>query len=98
MKVTRLGDIFTEEQLKRVIELFKESQQGCADFDITKASSTLLPYFKEIEADLKAKGLLPEYAAYAVPYFMHQQCVAHEKTKRFAQTFRAQSLSGFYNN
>jgi len=61
----KLGDIFTEEQLNHVAKVCEDSKG-----DMMKASKELRPYFQGIRAQLEAKGLLPEYAAYAIPYFL----------------------------
>lgn len=71
----KLCDIFTEEQLKHIGSVMDDSKG-----DMMAASKALKPYFEDIRTQLEAKGLLPEYAAYAIPYFLMQAQQAQGRT------------------
>lgn len=64
-KIVKLGDLFTEEQLEHITRVCNDAKGN-----VSKASDELRPYFQNLRAQLEAKGLLPEYAAYAIPYFV----------------------------
>lgn len=62
----QLGDLFTEAQLQHI-------EHVCKIHNLETAIKELRPYFEGMRDQLEAKGLLPEYAAYAIPYFIKRQ-------------------------
>lgn len=58
-----LSEFFTPPQIKH---LFKTSKR--LNYDLDSMITELRPWFLELREQLEEKGLLPEYAAYAVPF------------------------------
>lgn len=71
MRTITLTEIFSDAQLKQIVELY--NQLG----DTPALHKQLLNMFKAITPPLEDKGMLPEYAAYLVPYALSQ----HMKTQ-----------------
>ncbi len=63
-KTTTIGEILTEEQFERVSDILK----GC--YNHVDAEQRLLPYFESIREQLESKGIIPEYLAYSLPYWI----------------------------
>lgn len=62
----QLGDFFTEAQLRHITQVCNETP------DVSEAAARLRPYFQGLREQLEPLGLLPEFAAYAVPYAIAQ--------------------------
>ena len=62
---TTLGEILTESQLNRLTTLYRK-----AGGDVQKLIELVKPWFNQpaMRDQLIAKGLLPEFAAYAIPF------------------------------
>lgn len=63
-RTIRMADIFTEDQIADVWTILADAKNE-AD-----ATDKLRPYLIKIRDQLEAKGVLPEYAAYALPYWL----------------------------
>lgn len=59
----KLGDFFSLDQLKHIAKVCDETNG-----DVFEAARRLRPYFESLREQLEPRGLLPEYAAYAVPF------------------------------
>lgn len=59
MKTITLGELLTEEQAKRVYNILTTSPTE------REVIQNLKDYFRTISAQLEAKGILPDYLAYA---------------------------------
>lgn len=64
MKTITLGELLTEEQGKEVVRIMAESR------DDTEMTQRLNGYLRQFREQLEAKGVLPEYLSYAIPYFV----------------------------
>lgn len=64
MKTIKLGDLLTDDQLKQVREIINST---ASSLDRT---AKLRDYFATIRETLESKGVLPEYLAYAVEFFI----------------------------
>lgn len=62
MNHVKLSNLLTKTQLTRVLDLMQEHP---SDIDLHKA---LREYFGTFGEELTKKGMLPSYAAYAIPY------------------------------
>lgn len=61
-----LLDLLSYEQFQKVAQIMRSYR------DDMKVTRKLREYFHSIAGELEAKGLLPDYAAYAIPYFLNQ--------------------------
>lgn len=62
-KTTSLGAVFSKWQLACICAIYTD-----AEGDLTLVCAGLKVYFNTISDHLATKGLLPDYAAYAVAY------------------------------
>lgn len=65
MKTITLGELLTEEQGIEVVRIMTESK------DDTEMTQRLKVYLRQFRAELEAKGVIPEYLSYAIPYFVN---------------------------
>ena len=61
-----LGDIFNKEQLQHILDVCEAAK------DVSDAAAKLRPYFRGMSAHMEAKGLLADYASYAIPFHVMQ--------------------------
>lgn len=71
-KTVSLSELFTPEQLTHI-------ETTCRTHDLDKSIELLRPFFLALRPQLEPKGLLPEYATYAVTYRVWLACY-HEKS------------------
>lgn len=64
--MAKLSDFFTRKEMDYIVTV-------CNKSTFTQATTILRPWFIERRKKLEAKGLVPEYAAYAIPYFIKRQ-------------------------
>jgi len=70
-KTMKLGDILSEEQIKRTVEILN----ACgADIDKTKA---LKQYYGEFKEELIKRGFDSNFLAYAVPFWIEKERAAN---------------------
>lgn len=62
----KLSDFFTRKEIEHIHKV-------CKDHTFVDATAILRPWFIERRKKLEAKWLVPEYAAYAIPYFIKRQ-------------------------
>lgn len=60
-----LGELFTTEQISHILSVYNKNGG-----DTSKCARELKPYFARISDQLQSKGLLPDYAAYAIPFWI----------------------------
>jgi len=60
----KLGDFFTDEQLRYIEQAYQDSGG-----DVMQMIDTLRPFFMGLGKRLEVLGLLPSFAVYAVPYW-----------------------------
>lgn len=65
MKTISLGELLTEEQGREVVRIMSESK------DDAEMTARLKKYLAQFKDQLEAKGVVPEYLAYAIPYFVN---------------------------
>lgn len=78
MRTITLAEIFSEDQIKQISDLY--NQLG----DTPILHKQLLSMFNKMSPPLKEKGLLPEYAAYLIPFLIaqHEQALAAQSAAR----------------
>lgn len=64
-KHIHMHDIFTKEQLDYIWKVCKRTT-------LEESITELKPWFLKLKEQLEPKGLLAEYAVYAIPYHIHQ--------------------------
>jgi len=67
MRTITLGELMTPEQLDRCYEIIKS-----CNGDSAMATSKLKSYLIQFREQLEAKGVLPEYLAYGLPFWIEQ--------------------------
>lgn len=69
-----LSDFFTAGQIKHMVAVHKKHNG-----DLEKMIVELRPYFQSLSEQLNRHGLVPAYAAYAVPFWIDQALKKKEK-------------------
>lgn len=84
-----LGDILTPEQIKHVMQIVDE-----AGGDVFEAAAKLKPFFHGIADQLDAKGIVPDFAAYAIPYWIGQAKERETKQEAVSMVDRIMGRGG----
>jgi hypothetical protein len=74
-KQMKLGEILTPEQIAHTVQVMKS---GASEIEKTRQ---LKEYYGQFKAQLEAKGILPEFLAYAAPHFIQQSLEAQAKAQ-----------------
>lgn len=73
-KTMKLGDILTEAQIAETMDILN-SPNG--DIQITKR---LKEYYGQFREQLESKGILPEYLALAVPFWIENEAAIAKRS------------------
>jgi hypothetical protein len=71
MKSIALGDILTSDQCRQVFDIAMSSKTE------TEMHLRLMDLFVPMRKELEAKGVLPEYLAHALPFFLLEIALTH---------------------